>query len=84
MYPQTEYLLAYALVFAFLILGMLIVCIPRPRKKGFVDPDALKKQNRISAGKKAKAKTQKIADKAKKKRAKAVAKKKKQNQKLGA
>lgn len=30
---QAEYTMGYALVAAFLILGLLLVCVPRPRKK---------------------------------------------------
>ena len=33
MYNQTEYGLAYALIFGLLTLGLIVVCIPRPRKK---------------------------------------------------
>jgi hypothetical protein len=75
MYEQQEYLLAYAMVFAFLILGMLVVCIPRPRKKGFVDPEQAAKEKRIKLGQKAQAKTKKKQAKLKKKRSKAHAKK---------
>ncbi len=80
MYEQTEYSLAYALVFAFLILGMLVVCVPRPRKKGFVDPEQAAKEKRIKLGQKVQNKTKKKIEKAKKKRAKAHAKKIKQRQ----
>jgi len=81
MYEQTEYLLAYCLIFAFLILGMLIVCIPRPRKSEFVDKEQAAKdkatKSRLKAGAKKKKKAEKM--KAKKKKAaqkKAAAKKK--------
>jgi hypothetical protein len=35
---QTEYGLAYMLTAAFILFGVLLVCIPRPRKKDFEDP----------------------------------------------
>ena len=78
MYERTEYVLAYALVFAFLILGMLVVCIPRPRKKGFFDPLEVAREKRIKQGKKSQIKSRKKTEKAKKKRAKTHAKKLKQ------
>ncbi len=42
MYTQTEYGLAYALIFGLLVLGLLVVCVPRPRKKELYDPKANK------------------------------------------
>lgn len=75
MYEQQEYVLGYALVFAFLILGMLIVCIPRPRKKGFVDPSQAAKEKRQKMGQKAQKKLKKQSAKIKKKKAKSHAKK---------
>lgn len=78
MYEQKEYLLAYALVFAFLILGMLVVCIPRPRKKGFVTREEIAKEKRIKQGQKVKLKSKKKMEKSKKQRAKAHSKKVKQ------
>ena len=75
MYEQQEYLLAYALVFAFLILGMLVVCIPRPRKKGFINPEQIAKEKRIKQGQKIQNKTRKLQAKLKKKKARAHAKK---------
>ena len=36
MYNQSEYLMSYALVAAFVVLGMLVVCIPRPRKAKYL------------------------------------------------
>ena len=75
MYEQTEYLLAYALVFAFVILGMLVVCIPRPRKTKFVDPEQAAKDKKLKQRQKIQAKTKKQSDKAqKKKKAKSRAK----------
>ena len=53
MYEQTEYLYAYGLIAAFLLLGMLVVCIPRPRKKGFIDPQQAEKEKRLKTKKKA-------------------------------
>ncbi|MEM7452925.1 MAG: hypothetical protein AAF456_01095 [Planctomycetota bacterium] len=35
-YAQQEYGLAYGLVFALVFLGLLVVCIPRPRKKELI------------------------------------------------
>jgi hypothetical protein len=75
MYEQTEYLLAYGLVAALLLLGVLVVCIPRPRKKGFIDPQQAEKEKRLKIKKKAQMKAIKKTEKSKKKRAKANAKK---------
>jgi hypothetical protein len=75
MYTQTEYGLAYGLIFAFLLLGMLVVCIPRPRKKGFVDPAEAAKEKRMSQRQKAQAKSKKKSAKLKKKKMKAAKKK---------
>ena len=75
MYEQTEYLYAYGLIAAFLLLGMLVVCIPRPRKKGFIDLQQAEKEKRLKTKKKAQMKAVKKTQKAKKKRAKANAKK---------
>ena len=77
MYNQTEYGLAYGLVFAFILLGMLVVCIPRPRKKGFVDPAEAAKEKRLKQRQKMQAKTKKKSDKIKKKKMANVKKKKK-------
>jgi len=46
MHTQTEYGLAYALIFGLLVLGLLVVCVPRPRKKELFDPKANKKQRK--------------------------------------
>jgi hypothetical protein len=75
MYEQTEYLIAYGLALAFLLLGMLVVCIPRPRKKGFIDPQQAEKDKRLKIKKKTQVKMVKKSEKAKKKRAKATEKK---------
>jgi hypothetical protein len=50
---QTEYGLAYGLVIGLITLGVLAICVPRPRKKDL--PENLKKEQdekRIAAGKK--------------------------------
>ena len=75
MYEQTEYLYAYGLIAAFLLLRMLVVCIPRPRKKGFIDPQQAEKEKRLKLKKKTQIKAAKKTEKAKKKRIKANAKK---------
>ena len=77
MYDQKEYLLAYALVFSFLILGLLLVCIPRPRKSEYVDPETAAKN-------KAQSQRMKVGAKKKKKANKAKAKKEKARQKIAA
>ncbi len=77
MYEQTEYLLAYALVFAFLILGMLIVCIPRPRKKEFITAETAAKLKRQKQVDKIKSIADKKSDKVRKTKAKAKAKRQK-------
>ncbi|MCH2184045.1 MAG: hypothetical protein MK108_18760 [Mariniblastus sp.] len=46
MYNQTEYGLAYALIFGLLMLGLIVVCIPRPRKKELFDPNKQKKKRK--------------------------------------
>ncbi|MEE2827307.1 MAG: hypothetical protein VYE64_11825 [Planctomycetota bacterium] len=46
MYNQTEYGLAYALIFGLLTLGLIVVCIPRPRKKDLYDPKTQKKRRK--------------------------------------
>lgn len=76
MFEQTEYLLAYALVFAMLILGMLLVCVPRPRKKGFMDPETIAKEKRLRDKQKLQDKNRRKAEKAKKKKLAAIQKKK--------
>lgn len=68
MYDQTEYGLAYGLIFAFLLLGMLVVCIPRPRKQGFIDPVDAAKEKRLNQRQKAQAKAKKKSSKLKKKK----------------
>jgi hypothetical protein len=73
-YNQTEYGLAYGLIFAFLLLGMLVVCIPRPRKQGFVDPAEAAKEKRMNQRQKAQAKAKKKSEKLRKKKAAAAKK----------
>ena len=46
MYTQTEYGLAYALIFALVTLGLLVVCIPRPRRNYLGDIEAEQKKRR--------------------------------------
>ena len=71
---QTQYTLAYALIFAILFLGFLVVCLPRPRSKVYSTPaeekQAKKKDemNKVRAKKKkAQAKKNKQRNKARKK-----------------
>lgn len=67
MYTQSEYMLSYALVAAFVVLGMLVVCIPRPRKAKYLTKEQLAKEKIRKANDKAKAKARKDAAKRKKK-----------------
>lgn len=76
MYEQKEYLLGYALVAAFLLLGMLLVCVPRPRKSEVVDKEQAAKDKKQKARQKSAAKKKKAADKARAKKTKARKKKK--------
>ena len=76
MYEQKEYLLAYGLVAACLLLGMLIVCIPRPRQSEVVDKEQAAKDKKNKARQKAAAKKKKSADRARAKKTKARKKKK--------
>ena len=71
---QTEYFLGYALTFAMILLGTLVVCIPRPRKAKFLTPDEERKQKQRDQKRKAQAKKQKTAKKSQKKKAKAAKK----------
>ncbi|MEM9411496.1 MAG: hypothetical protein AAGA30_10305 [Planctomycetota bacterium] len=36
---QTEYMAAYALTIGLILLGLIAVCVPRPRVKHFVEPE---------------------------------------------
>jgi hypothetical protein len=47
MYEQTEYALAYSLVAAVILLAILAVCIPRPRKAE-LDELAAKREKRLT------------------------------------
>ena len=69
-YKQTEYLAAYGLVAAFLVLGMLVVCVPRPRRAEDLDPEALAKLKRQRAKEKSIAKMKKQTAKKQKLKAK--------------
>ena len=76
MYEQKEYLLAYGLVAVCLLLGMLMVCIPRPRQSEVVDKEQAAKDKKNKARQKAAAKKKKSADRARAKKTKARKKKK--------
>ncbi len=76
MYEQKEYYLAYGLVAVCLLLGMLMVCIPRPRKSEVIDKEQAAKDKKLKVRQKAAAKKKKAAEKAKGKKAKARKKKK--------
>ena len=66
MYEQTEYALAYGLTFACIVLGFLVVCIPRPRKVADLTPEEAAKEKKLKIKQKAKSKAKKAAAKAKK------------------
>ena len=74
---QTQYTLAYALIFAFVMLGFLIVCIPRPRKEVFRSPEEEQEAKKRAENQKAEAKR----NKAKAKRNKGKGKRKKSKKK---
>lgn len=48
-YEQSEYPIAYALVAAMVLLGMLAICVPRFRKAHFVEPEET--QDKSKSGK---------------------------------
>jgi len=75
MYEQQEYMLAYSLVAACLLLGMLMICIPRPRKTEDISKEQAEKNKKMKERQKAAAKQKKAADKARAKKAKARKKK---------
>ncbi|QEG24200.1 hypothetical protein [Mariniblastus fucicola] len=78
---QTQYTLAYALIFAIVFLGFLVVCVPRPRKPAYRSPEEEKAAKKKSEIDKVRAKKKKARDKQNKKRQKARKKAlKKQNQ----
>lgn len=66
MYEQREYAIAWALVLLFLLLGMLVVCIPRSRRRGLKPIDKA-----LVARQKAAAKRKKIGARKRKQQKKA-------------
>lgn len=72
MYKQTEYGLAWGLVFLFIVLAMLVVCVPRNRRRDAkpVDKRELAKQKALKKKKKAQAKRTKARNKMNKKKKK--------------
>lgn len=76
MADQQEYALGYALTFFLVMLGMLVVCIPRPRKAKFLTEKEAEKEKRLNKKRKASAKKKKSAARAKKKAEKAKKKSK--------
>ncbi len=77
---QTQYTLAYALIFLVVMLGFLVVCVPRPRKKVFRTADEERDAKRSAESSKIRAKKKKQKDKRNKKRNKARKKAMKKNQ----
>lgn len=77
---QTQYTLAYALIFLVVMLGFLVVCIPRPRKKVYRTAEEERDSKRESEISKIKAKKKKQKNKRNKKRQKARNKTLKKNQ----
>lgn len=45
-YAQSEYLTAYGLVIGLILLGLLAVCVPRPRQKHFIEPEEVQQKNK--------------------------------------
>ena len=76
MAAQQEYGLGYALTFCMVMLGVLLVCLPRPRKAKYLTPKEEEKEKRVQQKKKAAAKKKRAVEKAKKKAAKERSKKK--------
>ena len=72
--PQTEYGLGWALTILFVCLGLLLICIPRPRFPNLeaADPKVREAQRRQKAGEKKK--KQKMKAKAKKEKRKRAGK----------
>jgi len=68
---QTQYTLAYGLIFAFVMLGFLVVCVPRPRKEVFKSPEDERESKKRAENQKARAKKKKAKDKRNKERKKA-------------
>lgn len=77
---QSQYTLAYALIFLVVMLGFMVVCIPRPRKKVYRTAEEERESKRSSEISKIKAKNQKKKSKQNKKRKKARKKALKKNQ----
>ncbi|MEL7497561.1 MAG: hypothetical protein AAFN77_08120 [Planctomycetota bacterium] len=74
MAAQQEYALGYTLAFCMVLLGILVVCIPRPRKAKYLTEKEAEKEKRLLQKKKAASKKKRAAEKAKRKAAKAKAK----------
>ncbi len=68
---QSQYTLAYALLFAVVFLGFLVVCIPRPRKPAYRSADEEKQLKKKAEIGKLKSKKKKARDKRNKQRNKA-------------
>ena len=68
---QSQYTLAYALIFAVVFLGFLVVCVPRPRKKAFRSAEDEKEAMKKAELGRVRAKKKKARDKKNKKRNKA-------------
>jgi len=68
---QTQYTLAYALIFAIVFLGYLVVCVPRPRKPAYRSEEEEKEARKKADIGKVRAKKKKARDKKNKKRNKA-------------
>ena len=66
-YTQTEYGQGYALVALFLVLGLLLICVPRPRRADFIDPE---EERRLQAERVRKKQLRKASRKKKKKKKK--------------
>lgn len=75
MAAQQEYALGYALTFFMMFLGILLVCLPRPRKAKYLTPKEEEKEKRIQQKQKAAAKKKRSAQRARKKAAKERARK---------
>lgn len=68
---QTQYTLAYALIFAIVFLGFMVVCIPRPRKVAYRSAEDEKNAKKKLEFDKMRAKKKKARDKKNKQRNKA-------------
>lgn len=55
-YEQTEYIAAIGLTVAMIILGLVAVCVPRPRDRHFVEPEEEEEDSKKGAKKKRKKK----------------------------